>query len=252
MSRLSVIMITLNEEANLARALSSVNWADEIVVVDSGSTDRTVEIAQSFKAKVFQSAWEGFGRAKQSAADHATGEWLLSLDADEEISPALAIEIKQVISSADSYPGYSLPRKTMFLGRWILHCGWYPDHVLRLFKRSAGRFDTALVHERVLLQGDEGRLTGEILHYSYPNLELYLEKLNRYTTLGAEESWREGKRANWFHVVVKPPIAFFKHYISKRGFLDGLEGFILCALSAMSVMVKYAKLRHMGRKKEIE
>lgn len=250
MSRLSVIMITRNEEANLERALRSVSWADEIVIADSGSTDRTKEFATRMGAKVFEVEWKGFGPAKQAAAERATGDWLLSLDADEEISPDLASEIKQVIDSSNPFPGYAIPRRTQFLGRWILHCGWYPDHVLRLFRKTAGRFDSALVHERVLLQGDEGRLKGEILHYSYPNLELYLEKLNRYTTLGAEEAWSEGKRASWFDIVGRPPVAFIKYYVSKRGFLDGLEGFVLCGLSAMSVMVKYAKLWHLGRGKD--
>ncbi len=250
MSRLSVIMITQNEEANLARALKSVEWADEIIIVDSGSTDRTLEIAAQWKARVFGVSWQGFGHAKQEAANRATGDWLLSLDADEEITETLAAEIRQVLASDNGPAGYTMSRRTSFLGRWIYHCGWYPDPVLRLFRKTSGRFDEALVHERVLLDGEIAELRGEILHYSYPTLELYLEKFNRYTTLGAEEGWREGKRANWFHVVVKPPIAFFKHYISKRGFQDGLEGFILSALSATSVMVKYAKLRQFGKEKD--
>ena len=250
MSKLSVILITKNEEKNLPRALRSVAWADEIVVVDSCSDDKTVELARKHGAQVHQIAWKGFGPAKQTAVEHATGEWLLSIDADEEVTPELGKEIKSVIEQNGDVSGYYIPRRTNFLGRWIYHCGWYPDPVLRLFKKNAGRFDDALVHERVLLDGKTGRLQSELLHYSYPNLELYLDKFNRYTTLGAEEAWREGKRATWMQIVVKPPVAFMKHYVSKRGFLDGLEGFILSALSATSVMVKYAKLRQLENQKD--
>lgn len=245
-----MVMITHNEEANLARALRSVSWADEIIVVDSGSTDRTREIATSFGAKVFDVDWKGFGPAKQAAVERASGDWLFSLDADEEVTVELAEEIKRVVREESEFAGYSIPRKTSFLGRWILHCGWYPDPVLRLFRKGSGRFDDALVHERVILTGKEGRLRGEIMHYSYPNLTVYLEKLNRYTSLGAEEAWRSGKRATWFDIVGRPPVAFIKYYVSKRGFLDGLEGFVLCVLSGVSVLVKYAKLQHLGRGKE--
>jgi glycosyltransferase involved in cell wall biosynthesis len=250
MNRLSVILITKNEEKNLPRALKSVAWADEIVVVDSCSVDRTVAIAGEHGAHVHQIAWQGFGLAKQTAVGHATGDWLLSIDADEEVTSELGHEIRSVIEQNGDVSGYYIPRRTNFLGRWIYHCGWYPDPVLRLFRRSAGKFDDALVHERVLLDGKTGQLKSELLHYSYPDLELYFEKFNRYTTLGAEKAWRDGKRATWVHIVVKPPFAFLKHFVSKRGFLDGLEGFILSALSATSVMVKYAKLRQLGKLKD--
>ena len=245
---LSVVVITKNEEANLARCLESVKWADEIVVVDSDSTDRTVEIARSYGARVFSPEWRGYGPAKQAGVDHAGGEWILSLDADETVSVELAGEIKAILEDGTQMAGFYMPRKTNFLGHWIRHCGWYPDLLLRLFRKSHGRFDGAVVHEKVLLEGRAGRLDGNLLHFSYPSLEHYLRKSNLYTTLGAQEAYRQGKRSRWFDIVVKPPVSFVKHYVSKQGFRDGLEGFILSVLSSIAVLVKYTKLRDLQRK----
>lgn len=250
MTRISAIIITKNEESNLPRLLKSVSWADEIVVVDSHSEDKTTEVAKQFGARVHQMDWAGFGPAKQAAAEYATGEWLLSVDADEEVTPELASEIRSAVLGNGDIAGYYLPRRTSFLGRWIYHCGWYPDPVLRLFRKENGKFDDALVHERVLVSGPTGQLKNELLHYSYPDLELYLEKLNRYTSLGAEEAWREGKRAGLMQILFKPPVTFVKHFVVKLGFLDGIEGFMLSILSAMSVLVKYAKLRQLSKTKD--
>jgi len=245
--QLSAVVITKNEERNIARCLESLKIADEIIVVDNHSTDRTVEIAGKFGARVFANAWQGFGKAKQEGVSHASGKWILSLDADEELTPRLAGEIKDVIGKDDDFTGYRLKRKTMFLGRWIYHCGWYPDYVLRLFQKAKGNFNDAIVHENVILDGRVGKLEGELLHYSYVNLEQYLEKSNRYTTLGAKEAFRQKKKATLFDIIIRPMVAFIKYYISKRGFRDGLEGFILSVLSAIAVMVKYAKLRNMHK-----
>lgn len=253
MTKLSVVLITKNEETNLPRALGSVTWADEIIVLDSHSTDRTAEIARQYGAKVCEIDWPGFGLAKQKAVELATGEWILSLDADEVVTPELANDIKDILSNNSSVNGYYLPRRTNFLGRWIYHSGWYPDYVLRLFRKSRGKFDDAVVHEKVEVEGPTAQLRSDLLHFSYPTLELYFEKFNRYTTLGAEEALRQGKRAGWADMTIRPWIAFVKHYVSKQGFRDGLEGFILSVLSATAVMVKYAKLRQMqrGQSKEI-
>ena len=247
MNSLSVVIITRNEEANLPRCLDSVKFADEVIVVDSHSTDRTVAIAQEHQARVITIDWPGFGPAKQLGVDSATSEWVLSLDADETVSEPLGDEINAVINSANGPDGYTIPRRTNFLGRWIYHCGWYPDRVLRLFRRAKGKFDGAVVHEKVLLDGDLGTLNQEILHYSYPDLESYFKKFNRYTTVGAEEAYKAGKRAGLFHLTVKPPASFFAHYVLRRGFLDGLEGFLVSLFSAGAVLVKYAKLRHLQK-----
>ena len=239
---LSVVIITRNEEKNLPRCLEAVKWADEIVVVDSSSEDRTVEIATQFGARVQSVSWKGYGPAKRAAVEIAQGKWILAVDADEEVSPELADEIKKIISSDDHVDGYYLPRRTNFLGRWINHSGWYPDYVLRLFLKSRGNFNVATVHEEVVLEGSKAYAKGELRHYSYPDLETYFEKFNRYTALGAEKAMLQGKTTGWYDLLVRPPAAFIKHYITGQGFRDGKEGLIISVLSSVAVFVKYAKL----------
>lgn len=248
MKPLSIVIIARNEEANLRRCLESVAWADEIVLVDSGSSDRTVNIAREFKAKVIDRPFSGYGPAKKEAVSNATSDWILSIDADEEVSPLLREEIQSILATEDApLAGYFVRRKTLFLGRWIKHCGWYPDYILRFFRRSKGDFNDAVVHEKVILDGPIGKLQGELLHYSYPTLEDYLRKSNWYTTLGAQEAHKKGIRAGWFDIVIKPILSFISHYIIRQGFRDGLEGFLVSGLSAMAVMTKYTKLREIQR-----
>ncbi len=247
MPNLSAVVITRNEEANIKRCLQSLQIADEIILIDSGSTDRTIEIAESLGAKVYVKEWSGFGPSKKVGVSKASGKWIISLDADEELSPELAKEISTTVLSETENSGYYIKRKTNFLGRWIYHCGWYPDYILRLFKKADGDFNDAVVHEKIILNGRVGYLNGEILHYSYHTIEQYFEKSATYTTLGAEQAYKSGKKSRWYHIVFKPPVSFIKHYFIKLGFLDGLEGFIISAFSAMAVMVKYSKLRHLIR-----
>jgi glycosyltransferase involved in cell wall biosynthesis len=247
MKRLSVVIIARNEEQALPRCLDSVSWADEVVVVDSHSTDRTCEIARQRGAMVCVIDWRGFGPAKQAGVERASGDWILSIDADEEVSDALADDIRHVLENSGGYDGFNIPRRTNFLGRWIYHGGWYPDYVLRLFRREKGKFDDAVVHEKVLLDGPQGRLKGELLHYSFPSLEHYFVKFNRYTSLGAEEAFRVGRAASWADIILRPPVSFLKHYVLHGGFLDGIEGFLVASLSATAVMVKYAKLMQLRR-----
>ncbi|MCP4684284.1 MAG: glycosyltransferase family 2 protein [bacterium] len=250
MSKLSVVIITLNEEANLARCLESIKWVDEIVVIDSQSTDRTLEIAREYGVIVHRPEWRGFGPAKREGVAKATGDWILSLDADEEVSPELADEIRGVLGDEDGSSGFYIPRRTQFLGRWIYHCGWYPDPVLRLFRKAEGDFDDSPVHEKVVLRGRAGRLKSDLLHYSYPTLDSYFVKFNRYTNLASQKAYEEGARACAWDVVVRPFACFVKHYFLKRGFLDGLEGLIISVLSSCYVMTKYAKLRDLARRSE--
>ncbi len=242
---LSVVVITKNEEQNIYRCLDAVRWADEIIIVDSQSTDRTLEIVKQFHAKVYSPVWRGYGPAKREGVAHATGDWVLSIDADEVVTPELAGEIQDIINGETPYDGYYMNRRTNFLGRWIYHCGWYPDRVLRLFRRGKGNVTDSPVHERVKVNGKTGYLKGELLHYCYPTLELYLSKSNTYTTLGAEEAFRRGKQFRVFDIVIRPMVSFISHYIIKQGFRDGLEGFLISVLSSVAVMVKYAKLRQM-------
>jgi len=250
MPDLSVVIITRNEEANIGRCLQSVKMADEVIVVDSGSTDRTIEIARNMGAQTFSIPWAGYGQSKRKAVDRASGKWILSIDADEVISPELADEISRIISGESEFDGYFIKRKTNFLGKWIYHCGWYPDYLLRLFKKSKGNFNGNVVHEQVILDGRAGYLNGEILHYSYTSLEKYFEKSNYYTTLGAEELLRQGKKARLYHIAVKPLAAFIKHYFIKLGFLDGISGFIISCLSSAAVFAKYIKLRELARRQK--
>ncbi len=250
--KLSVVIITRNEEANIGRCLDSVRFADEWIVIDSQSTDATCEIAQEKGARVCECDWEGYGPAKREGVARAEGEWVLALDADEVVSAPLAAQIRQVVNGTEGPVGYRFPRKTHFLSRWILHCGWYPDYQLRLFRRDRGNFTDDVVHEYVEVDGEVGMLTGDLLHYSDPNLEHYLEKFNRYTTIGAQEAFAAGRRASTSDIVVRPVVSFLKHYVSKQGFRDGMEGFILSALSSMAVLVKYSKLRHLAYRKRQE
>jgi glycosyltransferase involved in cell wall biosynthesis len=244
---LSAVIITKNEKKNIKRCLESIRWVDEILVVDTGSTDNTIDIARELGARVYRIEWQGFGHAKGYGVDKAGGEWVLSVDADEEITTRLAAEIKNIIGSGDGLAGYFIPRKTNFLGRWIKHSRWHPDYVLRLFRRNKGRFSTSLVHEKVLIDGATGRLQNSIRHFSYPDTKTYFEKLERYTTLGAQELRKKGKRFSVFALLSKPIASFCSHYIFGVGFLDGLEGFLIAVLSAYGVFVKYVKLYSLER-----
>ena len=246
MPQISAVIITRNEEKNIMKCLSSIDWADEIVVVDSGSTDDTKKIASEFTQKVFDMKWEGFGKAKDFAKDKATHQWILSLDADEVVTGDLKEEIQSVIKSDKAFDGYYIPRRSNFLGKWIRHGGWYPDYVLRLFKKNKAKFSHSAVHEKVKVNGSIGYLGNPLLHYTDPNFDHYLEKLNRYTSLSAEELFRKGKRAKVFDIIFRPLAAFLKMYFAKRGFVDGLHGLILAVSSAFHVFSKYVKLWHLG------
>jgi glycosyltransferase involved in cell wall biosynthesis len=246
MPEISAIIITCNEEKNIRRCLSSLDWTDEIVVVDSGSTDNTKGIASEFTRRIWDIKWEGFGKAKNFAKDKASHQWILSVDADEAVTKDLKEEIQKTIKSHHSLDGYYIPRRSNFLGRWIRHGGWYPDYVLRLFKKEKAKFSHSPVHEKVEAGGKIGYLKNPIMHDTDPNFEHYLGKLNRYTSLGAEELFRKGRRAKVFDIVFRPLAVFFKMYFAKKGFLDGLSGFILAVSSAFHVFSKYVKLWHLG------
>ncbi|MBA4311093.1 MAG: glycosyltransferase family 2 protein [Chlorobiaceae bacterium] len=249
---LSVIVITHNEEKNIVECLQSVAWAKEIIVVDSQSIDRTVELAKKFTEKIFVKEWMGYADAKNFALDNATSEWVLWLDADERVTEELATEIKSIVSdAATDYAGFEVARRAYFLGKWIKHCGWYPGYVVRLFKRVKVRFDDSRVHEKVNIDGAIGRLKHDLLHYTDDTLYHYLIKFNRYTTLAADDLKQAGKRFSLHDIIIRPPFLFIKMYIVRRGFLDGMHGLILSILSANYVFVKYAKLREAEIKSQI-
>lgn len=248
---LSVVIVTLNEEANLSRTLASVAWADEIVVVDSGSTDNTRQIAESFRAKLYVEPWKGFAAQKNSALAKATGDWLLSLDADEEVEPALAGEIRVALAANPSVKGFWIPRKNFFLGRWMRHGGFYPDPKLRVFRRGAGRFENRLVHEDAHVAGTTAKLQHHLLHHAYPTLEDYIEHMNRYSSLGALMLVAEKSRVGWsfFNIVIRPLLTFCYNYFLRLGFLDGREGLLLHLNHARYVSWKYSKAWELCRGK---
>jgi glycosyltransferase involved in cell wall biosynthesis len=240
--RLSVIVITRNEERNIHDCLHSVSWADDIVVVDSESTDATVRIASQFTRKIFVRPWEGYAETKTFALQQTAYEWVLWLDADERASAPLGNEIINVLSSNETTPvAYEIPRKAFFLGKWIRHCGWYPGYVIRLFRKSHGRFIATHVHERLDIRGNVGRLHNDILHYTDDNLYHYFHKFNRYTSLAAQDMEKSGKKSSLVDLLARPPFLFFKMYIVRLGFLDGMHGFVLSLLSSAYVFTKYAK-----------
>ena len=277
---LSIVIITLNEEANLGRTLASVqplvaNGKGEIIVVDSGSTDRTVEIAKSFGAKVFVAEWKGYAAQKNSAIDRATGDWILSLDADEELDSELIGEFtgnsddrvglrsgvhelcltmggagQEILKG--SPVGFLVRRKNYFLGRWILHGGFWPDSKLRLFRRGTGRFEDRAVHEDIRVNGRTKEIPfGALLHHSYPTLSDYIEHMNRYSSLGAEMVVAKGNgkvRFSAINIVLRPLAAFLYNYFFRLGFLDGREGLLLHLYHAVYVSWKYAKAWELSRK----
>jgi glycosyltransferase involved in cell wall biosynthesis len=261
---LSVAIITLNEETNLARTLESVRWAQEIVILDSGSADRTAEIAQSFGAKFFLQDWLGFGAQKNAALEKCRGDWLLSLDADEELSPELQREI-QAITQGETSPisnGYTLRRRNFFLGRWLRHGGMYPDAKLRLIRRSlfesgAARFAERLVHEDIVYAGSTVQLRGDLLHHAYPTIEGYVEHQRRYAELAGEmihleERSREKPHTGaWFamQTLLNPYFTFFYNYILRGGFMDGRPGLIYHAYHSCYISWKYAKAWQLSKSK---
>jgi len=249
MPKISAVVITYNEEDNIRRCLESLSWADEIVVVDSYSQDDTKKIVSDFTDKIYDVKWEGFGKKKEFAREKASSEWVLSVDCDEVITPDLRDEILKAIEKKDNYDGYYIPRRSNFLGKWMNHSGWYPDYVLRLFKKEKAKFNQALVHEKIEVFGKIGYLKNSLLHYTDPDIKSYLSKLDFYTTLNAEELLKKKKKTKVFDFILHPLGIFFKMFFLKRGFLDGTHGFILAVLSSFYVFIKYAKLWDLQRKK---
>jgi len=247
-SGLSVIIITFNEVANIRACLESVSFADEVIVVDAGSVDGTVAIALEMGAKVFVTDdWPGFGPQKNRALAHATKTWVLSIDADERITPELATQILHAVGDG-SNQAYVIPRLTQFCGQWIRHCGWTPDYVLRLFRRKDSCFSTDLVHEQVLIGAISiGKLDTPILHYSYPTPSHYWRKLEQYSSGWAKQRHAQGQRTSMTRAVFSGLTAFLKSYIFRLGFLDGAMGFAVCALQGQAAFGKYFELICLNR-----
>ncbi|MBT0665563.1 glycosyltransferase family 2 protein [Geobacter pelophilus] len=247
--KLSVVIIALNESRRIAGCLESVQWADDIVVVDSGSTDGTVELARNYGARVHDVPWIGFGPQKQAAVNLAAYDMVFNIDCDERVTPELAEEIKQILASDEKKAAYSVPRRT-FLGlNEIRHCGWYPDRTVRLFDRRMASFSSELVHEKVVVNGETGICHGELLHYSFDGFSDLIVKMNRYTDIGAAQLLARGKKSCFSQVVFRPLYAFSKTFFLQKGFLDGFAGFAVAVSNAVSVFYKYAKLRELQHAK---
>ncbi|HVX65129.1 MAG TPA: glycosyltransferase family 2 protein [Bryobacteraceae bacterium] len=244
--KISATIITCNEERKIARAIESLRCCDEILVVDSGSTDRTVEIAGKLGARVIESPWPGYSKQKNLAAAQAANDWILSLDADETLSEALEGEIWQLRKNGPGFDAYTMPRMAQYLGRWILHSGWYPDRKVRLYHRDKATWVGEFVHESVRVEGTVGHLKSNILHYTCESLSEHLRTLDRYTTLAAQELVSRGEPAGWHNLIFEPGWTFVRTYLFQCGFLDGLEGLMISHMAALYTFLKYAKARNMS------
>ena len=246
MEKISAVIICKNEEKNIQRCLESIDFVDEIVIVDSGSTDRTVEICKKFTSRVFYHPWAGYVEQKNYALAKATHEWTLCLDADEVVSPKLKESILNVLqNNQGQYSGYRVNRHVFYLGRWINHC-WYPEYKIRVFKRSKGRWVGKNLHEKIELNGKYCDLSGDLNHYTYQNISQHLRTIDSFSSIAAKEKFEEGKPVHFLNFFVNPVFQFFKLYILKRGFLDGMPGFVISVLSSYYTFLKYAKLWEMG------
>ena len=240
--KLTVTVITRDEAANIAAALQSVSWADEIIVVDSHSSDDTVAIARPLATRVEVREWPGYSAQKNYAAGIATNDWILSLDADERVTPELANEIRELLQKGPAQCGYRIPRVTWYLGQWIRSTDWYPDYQLRLYDRRAARWNERRVHESVEADRPPGVLRHELQHYAYRDISHHLATIDKYTTLAAEQWLSEGRRTNALEMLFHPRLAFIRNYLLRGGFSDGAVGLLVSRMNAYYVFLKLAKL----------
>lgn len=246
--KISATIVALNEEGNIARAIGSLGaCADEIVVVDSGSRDRTREIAAGMGARVVEEPWRGYAAQKNFAASVATYDWILSIDADEAVTPALAREIAEWKARPAGFDGCTMPRLARYLGRWIRHGGWYPDRKVRLYHRDRASWQGDYVHESVVVRGTVGHLQGDLLHYTCDSLAEHLRTLDRYTTLAAQALAASRRPVPVRRLVLDPPWSFIRSFVIQRGFLDGMHGFVIAGMAGFYTFMKYAKAREIPR-----
>ncbi len=241
---LSVVIITRNEERNIRKCLESARWADEIVVVDACSSDRTIEVTKEYTSHVLVRPWPGFGPQKNYAIGQASGEWVLVLDADERVSPELASEIQARLRGSDESDvvAFRIPRRNMYYGRWVRWGGIYPDYQLRLFRKDSARYNDVAVHENLLVNGAMGTLTGHLDHYTEHAISDHFTRFPQYTTLAAQEKAKTTRVVRWSDLVIRPLVVLTKTYVLKQGFRDGVRGMIVCIFASMYTFVKYAKL----------
>ena len=248
--KISATIITRDEERNLPRAIESLRCADEILVVDSGSSDRTLEIAEKLGARVIDSPWPGYAKQKNFAAEKAENDWILSLDADESLSEALEAEIWHLKKGGTEFDAYTMPRLARYLGRWIRHSGWYPDRKVRLYNRAKATWEGEYVHESVKVTGTVGHLEGNLLHFTCDSLSEHIRTMDRYTTLAAEQLVASEQKVTWGRLILEPPWTFFNTYVVKAGYMDGVEGLAIANMAALYNFLKYAKARFMSPGRE--
>ena len=249
--KISAVVITFNEEDKIEAALQSVaGIASEIVVVDSLSTDRTVKLARKYTDRVFERKWTSYADQKNFANSQAFHPWILSLDADERLSPELRKELLALKNDEPACSAFSIPRQVFYLGRWIKHSGWYPDRKIRLFRRDQARWEGEYVHEKLAVAGEVKMLKGVIHHFTYRNISDHLARINQFSDLGAQKLYAAKKKCRWVHLLVLPGSRFLKSYILKGGFLDGFAGLAISVLNGYAIFVRYAKLREIWKKGE--
>jgi glycosyltransferase involved in cell wall biosynthesis len=248
---ISAVIITFNEEQRLEPALQSLEGlVREVIVVDAFSTDGTVKLAKARGCRVFERAWTNYSDQKNFANDKASSAWILSLDADERVSPELRRELEGLAGVEPACDGFSIPRRVYYLGRWIRHSGWYPDRRVRLFRRGAARWEGEYVHENLVVSGRVERLRGDISHFTYRNIADHVARINKFSGLGAQKLYVRRKKCRWYHLVFLPPGRFLKSYILKAGVLDGFPGLVISVLNAYAIFIRYAKLREIWKKGE--
>ena len=238
MPQITATIITLNEEERIAGAIASLACCDEVVVMDSGSTDRTCEIAAQRGARVLRRPWEGYSKQKNFAAEQARNHWILSIDADEQLSAELAAEIALWKKTEPATAAMSMPRRAFYLGKWIGHSGWYPDRKIRLYHRRRARWVGDFVHEAMEVDGQTGRFDSDLLHFPYRALEDHVQRADRYTRLAADAAKKSGRRSNPLKLVLAPPLVFLKSLILQRGFLDGWRGVVIAYMGARYVFLR--------------
>jgi glycosyltransferase involved in cell wall biosynthesis len=247
---ISAVIITYNEERNIVECLDNVKWVDEIVIVDANSQDRTIELCRKFTNKIYKRPWPGFGPQKNFGIHQASSDWILIVDADERVPIVLRDEILEIVRQPAEIVGYRIPRRNFWYGKWVRGAGMYPDYQLRLFKKSAGRYNDVLVHENLILNGPTGFLKNPMDHITERCLSDHMKKFMQYTTLAAEEKAKKRKKASILDLALNHVATFIKSYFIRRGFRDGIHGFIVSVLAAMYTFVKYAKLWEMTESRD--
>ena len=249
MTKISSVIICKNEERNIEACLKSIQWVDEIIVIDAESTDKTVEIAKKYTDKIFIRKWEGFSNQRKFGLEQCAGEWVFPMDADERCTEELKKEILEVINSRTHIAGFKIPRKSFYRNYWIKYCGWYPGYQMRLFRREKAKVTDRLVHEGYVVDGEEGLLHNDLLHYTISSIKEYIEKINHYTDLQAIEKSKRGRVGFW-DLILRPIAAFLSEYIGRKGFLDGIPGIIICHFNLITNILTYTKIWEMQNSPE--